>query len=120
MLHLSSDLTKMLECQTPSESILVNGNRLCLYFGQASTALRQNDLLNIVLWDGDQASGLALAELENSPVQIKFQERMKKLNSSEVVNLSESSGRIYLQHWEGFKTEIDADDMTVVSQKFTK
>ena len=76
--------------------------------------------MNIVLWDGDRALGLGVSELENCQRQVKFQERMKKLNSSEIVGLSQDVSKVYLQHWEGFRTEIDTRSLAIINQQFTK
>ncbi len=120
MLHLSNDLKNALMSAKPKASVPFKGKTLCLYLGEMSRQLRESGLLNIILWDSDRASGLGVTELESSPVTVKFQEQMTKLNSSEIVSLSLDDGRIYLQHWDGFRTEMDIRNMDIVSQKFTK
>lgn len=45
---------------------------------------------------------------------------MKQLNSSEIVGLSCKGDKIFAQHWEGFRTELKADDLTIIGQVFTK
>lgn len=121
MLLLSNELVQAMSHAIPKSSMLVEEKTLCLYFGETSTKLRDCGFLNVVLWDGDSiALGLGVIQLESCHKEIKFQERMNKLNSSEIVGLSQGDGKIYLQHWEGFKTELDAGSMEVIGQKFTK
>ncbi len=120
MLLLSNELASALLREKPKASVPVGRKTLSLYLGEISAKLRGRGLLNVVLWDGDSASGLGVAELEDCHMKVKFQERMKKLNSSEIVGLSQIGGKIYLQHWEGFLTKLDALSMEVISQQFTK
>ncbi|WP_413614877.1 hypothetical protein MRB56_14025 [Halomonas cupida] len=120
MLLLSNELASELSHENPKASVPAGGKTLCLYLGGGSAKLRGCGLLNVVLWDGDSASGLGVAELEGCHMKVKFQERMKKLNSSEIIGLSQNGDKIYLQHWEGFRTELDALSMEVISQQFTK
>ena len=120
MLLLSNELASALLHENPKASVPVGGTTLCLYLGEISAKLRGRGLLNVVLWDGGSASGLGVSELEECHMKVKFQERMEKLNSSEIVGLSQNGGKIYLQHWEGFRTELDALSMEVISQQFTK
>lgn len=120
MLLLSSDVTNALSHEIPKASVAIGKKKLCLYHGDMSGKLRGCGLLNVVLWDGDSASGFSIAELENSLGRVKFQEKMKKLNTSEVVGLSQGDGIICLQHWEGYRTEIDAASLKVIGQQFTK
>ena len=120
MLLLSNELTNALSHEKPKTSVSVGGKILCLYLGEMSDRLRGCGFLNIVLWVGDSASALGVSELENRNMKIKFQERMKKLNSSEIVGLSLSGGKVYLQHWDGFRTEMEPRSMEVIGQQFTK
>ena len=120
MLPLSNELASALSHEIPIASVTIGKKELCLYLGGMSDKLRTLGLLNVVLWDGDNALALSIAELENCHRQVKFQEKMKKLNSSEVVGLSQGNGKIYLQHWEGFRTDLDAVSLKVVGQQFTK
>ncbi len=120
MLLLSVELAGMLSHEKPKESVQVGDKTLCLYLGEISSTLRGLGLLNVVLWNGRIASGLGVAELENFHTKVKFQERMKKLNSSEIVGVSQNGDKIYLQHWDGFRTDLDYLNMEVVSQSFTK
>jgi hypothetical protein len=120
MLSLSNELVSMLSHIKPESYVLVNGKAIHLYLGEASDRLRDCGLLNVIWWDGDSALGFGVAELESCYKSIKFQEAMKKLNSSEIVGLSQGEGKICLQHWDGFMTELDADSMEVMGQQFTK
>ena len=120
MLHLSDELRNALIYVKPGTAVSVKGKKFCLYHGKISAKLRESGLMNIALWVDDRIFGLGIKELERSNTSIKFQERMKKLNSSEIVDLSKDNGVIQLQHWDGFRTSIDVDSMEVLSQTFTK
>lgn len=120
MLHLSDKLMGAFSCASPKTKLSIGQKTLCLYFGEASAKLRDHGLLNIILWDGDTALGLGVAELEGFHKEVKYQEQMKKLNSSEIIGVSQVGDKIYLQHWDGFKTEMDAFNMEIIGQKFTK
>lgn len=120
MLRVSHETINDIRNADPISSILESGKKICLYFGEASSKLRERGLLNIVLWDGDIAFGLSLTELESIITTVKFQEIMPKPNKSEIVGITMHGRIIRLQHWEGFRTEIDVDTMKTVGQQYTK
>jgi hypothetical protein len=120
MLLLSNKLASTLSHEKPKASVSLGKRKFFLYLGEVSAKLRGCGLLNVVLWDGDNAFGLGVAELEKCRGKVRFQEKMKKLNSSEIVGLSQGDGKVFLQHWEGFRTEIDAVSLGVIGQQFTK
>lgn len=105
MFLLSNDLISGLSDASPKSSMPVKGGTLCLYLGETSNTLRDHGLLNVVLWgDDSNAFGFDMADLESCHRKIKFRERMKRLNSSEIVGLSQGDGKIYFQHWTSLRS----------------
>ena len=99
MFLLSNDLISGLSDASPKSSVPVKGRTFCQYLGETCNTLRHHGLLNAVLWGNDSnAFGFGVTDLENCHKKIKFQERMKRLNSSEIVGLSQGVGKIYFQH----------------------
>jgi hypothetical protein len=120
MLPLSSDLAKTSLGLTAEKSLVIGSATLSLYPLEDRDKFYEAGFMNIVLWDGDRVLGLGVAELENSNIVIKYQEKMKKLNASWIVGISAKDHKVYLQHWDGFRTALDADSFEVIGQEFTK
>ncbi len=121
MLHLSNELSTMLRKAKIRASVDTHGGSICLYAGKEADKLRFAGYLNLVFWDRMKgAYGLSISDFENAAVPILGQEKMRKLNSSEIVGLEMRDGRLLAQHWDGFRTEFGQSLSEVVGQSFTK
>lgn len=121
MLNLSNDAYAIVAGAKPDTKLSVPLGTLYTYSGKSCDALRVEGYLNLVLVDKlGKMFGFSVSDFENSNMRIVGQEKMKRFNSSEIMGISCKENRVFLQHWEGFRTELDVNDLSIKGQVFTK
>lgn len=115
-----ADLAQALAAAPARATPLPGGRALRVYGGETTELMLSRGFLNIAVEGADGPIGLGVAELRECGLPIRGQPRATQLNASAVAGADLDGGRLHLQHWEGFRTEMDAASLDILGQVFTK
>lgn len=121
MLSLSNDILNKIEKDDLDGELKTRLGVLQAYYDDTKKMLQSSGYLNVVLVDNQgEVFGFSIEEFKNSPVTVKFQEQLKQINASTVMNMKLVGDCVEFFHRNGFLSVLDQDTMKVLSQEFTK
>jgi hypothetical protein len=121
MLDLSNDILIELQAYSPKEIIKLPSGTLELYSSKMADSLLDAGFLNFVLTDDrNRRLGYSIKDFQRHKVLVKGQEAMKKPNASCIMYVWTENGELCAQHWEGFISRFDINNLELIAQTFSK
>ncbi|WP_035200270.1 hypothetical protein [Agrobacterium tumefaciens] len=121
MLSHYSDLESLIAPADCKQSVELDYGSIELYIGKSADRLSAAGLLNLVL---REPTGCLLActltSIMNTNLTIKYQEAVKEANTSAVIEIWSEGPELSAQHWDGFTSRFDKNNMKLLSQEFIK
>ena len=119
---LPEDLVKLIDGVELEQVLTIPMGDLCVYWSSDKVyeTIMARGYLNMILRDeAGRKFGFRIEELENAPIAIRGQPRMRKLNASAIMGGRIKDGIVGVQHWDGFATRFDPETMEVLAQIYT-
>ena len=121
MLKLSKELIASLNDNSPVETLNLESGSLELYKSHAGDLLLDSQYLNIVLrMDNLTVLGFHIPSIQKVPIRSEPTGTNRIPIMSSVVGFCKDGNHINVQHWDGYLSVFDAQDLALLEQRVTR
>ena len=121
MLSLTKDLIKNLNNNSPAEKLEIEAGSLELYKSQTGNLLLDSQYLNIILRiNSTFVLGFHIPSFQKITVPIEPTGNTRSPNMSSAVGMCKEANHIHIQHWDGYLSIFDIQNLTLLKQRVTR